>query len=78
MLVNKLRSSLQGSSASAALLQQHLHTSALAQATNEWFTNVPMAKKDAILGVTENFLADENPEKINLGVVRSLARLSQY
>ncbi len=34
-----------------------------------WFGHVEQAPKDPILGVTEAFLADENPDKINLGVV---------
>ena len=34
-----------------------------------WFGNVEQAPKDPILGVTEAYLADENPDKINLGVV---------
>lgn len=34
-----------------------------------WFQHVDMAPRDPILGVTERFLADESPNKINLGVV---------
>lgn len=34
------------------------------------FSGVEQAPKDPILGITENFLADSNPNKINLGVVR--------
>src|SRR5256885_9808192 len=30
--------------------------------------NVPMAPSDPILGITEAFLADHNPKKVNLGV----------
>ncbi|KAK6943396.1 Aminotransferase, class I/classII [Dillenia turbinata] len=33
-----------------------------------WWDHVDSAPKDPILGVTEAFLADPNPEKINLGV----------
>lgn len=33
-----------------------------------WFADVPLAPKDPILGVTEKFLADQSPEKMNLGV----------
>ena len=29
---------------------------------------VPMAPRDPILGVTEAFIADQNPSKVNLGV----------
>ena len=34
----------------------------------------PRCSQDPILGVTENFLADKNPEKMNLGVVRPTFR----
>ena len=72
MLVRALRSSWHGSASPAALLlQSHLHTSTVSNAAQlDLLGDVPMAKKDPILGVTENFLADKNPEKINLGVVR--------
>ena len=30
--------------------------------------SVPMAPKDPILGITELFVADKNPSKVNLGV----------
>jgi hypothetical protein len=33
------------------------------------FANVQPAAKDPILGITENFLKDPNPGKVNLGVV---------
>lgn len=33
-----------------------------------WWSNVQMGPPDAILGVTEAFKADTNPQKINLGV----------
>ena len=32
-----------------------------------WWAHVEEAAKDPILGVTEKFLADENPAKMNLG-----------
>ncbi len=32
------------------------------------FANVELAPKDPILGVTEQFVADQNPNKVNLGV----------
>ena len=32
------------------------------------FSSVEMAPKDPILGLTETFLADQRPEKVNLGV----------
>jgi hypothetical protein len=36
---------------------------------SSFFANVEMAPKDPILGITERYLADTNPEKINVGVV---------
>uniref|UniRef100_A0A0K8W881 Aspartate aminotransferase n=1 Tax=Bactrocera latifrons TaxID=174628 RepID=A0A0K8W881_BACLA len=33
-----------------------------------WFTDVKMAPPDVILGITEAFLKDKNPKKVNLGV----------
>eukprot|EP01018_Ginkgo_biloba_P014982 Gb_36826 [translate_table: standard] len=36
--------------------------------TSEWWKNVEPAPKDPILGVTEAFLADPNPNKVNVGV----------
>ncbi|MEW5296942.1 MAG: hypothetical protein WDW38_007303 [Sanguina aurantia] len=36
--------------------------------SKEWFSHVPEAAKDPILGISENFLADPHPDKINLGV----------
>lgn len=35
-----------------------------------WFGHVEPAAKDPILGVTEAFLADPSPDKVNVGVVR--------
>jgi aspartate/tyrosine/aromatic aminotransferase len=32
------------------------------------FSNVPLAPADPILGLTEAFVADTNPNKVNLGV----------
>ena len=34
------------------------------------FADVPEAPKDPILGISEMFVADSHPEKMNLGVVR--------
>uniref|UniRef100_A0A383V9K1 Aspartate aminotransferase n=1 Tax=Tetradesmus obliquus TaxID=3088 RepID=A0A383V9K1_TETOB len=48
-------------------LRRAYSTSGAAAATN-WFSHVEMAPRDPILGVTEKFLADKNPDKINLGV----------
>ena len=36
--------------------------------TPSLFSSVQMAPKDPILGLTETFLADQRPEKVNLGV----------
>lgn len=36
--------------------------------SKSWWAHVEEAPKDPILGVTERFLADPNPDKINLGV----------
>jgi hypothetical protein len=36
------------------------------------FGHVEPAPKDPILGVTEAFLADPSPDKVNVGVVRNL------
>ncbi len=35
---------------------------------SSWWSNVEMGPPDAILGVTEAFKRDSNPNKINLGV----------
>jgi len=43
-----------------------LATSALS--ASSWFSHVEEAPKDPILGITEAFLKDKNPAKINLGV----------
>ena len=51
------------------ILHQHRNFSASAVAQT-WFGNVEQAPKDPILGITEAFLADDNPKKMNLGVVR--------
>ncbi|KIY94496.1 aspartate aminotransferase [Monoraphidium neglectum] len=42
--------------------------SAAAAGKKVWFSHVEMAPRDPILGVTEKFLADKAPNKINLGV----------
>lgn len=50
------------------LLHQHRNFSASA-VSQTWFGNVEQAPKDPILGISEAFLADEKPNKMNLGVV---------
>lgn len=37
--------------------------------TASWWGHVEPAAKDPILGVTEAFLADSSPDKVNVGVV---------
>ena len=39
---------------------------------SSWWGSVEPAAKDPILGVTEAFLADPSPDKVNVGVVSSL------
>eukprot|EP00195_Chlamydomonas_chlamydogama_P012234 CAMPEP_0202901686 /NCGR_PEP_ID=MMETSP1392-20130828/14399_1 /ASSEMBLY_ACC=CAM_ASM_000868 /TAXON_ID=225041 /ORGANISM="Chlamydomonas chlamydogama, Strain SAG 11-48b" /LENGTH=435 /DNA_ID=CAMNT_0049588291 /DNA_START=25 /DNA_END=1332 /DNA_ORIENTATION=+ len=62
------------SARSFALLQRvgfpacGLQTAAAATERSTWFGHVPEAPKDPILGITEKFLADNSPEKMNLGV----------
>ena len=36
---------------------------------SSFWSNVEPAAKDPILGVTEAFLADKSPDKVNVGVV---------
>ena len=55
------------------LLHQNRNFSASAVAQT-WFGNVEQAPKDPILGITEAFLADNNPKKMNLGVVSFACR----
>ena len=66
---------------SARTSADHLHQWSCAFGVTpvaKFFQNVEQAPKDPILGITENFLADTNPKKINLGVVNfSPARLSR-
>lgn len=38
---------------------------------SSWFRSIEPAPKDPILGVTEAFLADQSPNKVNVGVVSS-------
>jgi len=38
------------------------------QTEESLLANVKMAPRDAILGLTETYLADPNPKKVNLGV----------
>lgn len=40
-----------------------------ARSMTSWWRNVEPAPKDPILGVTEAFLADPSPNKVNVGVV---------
>lgn len=40
-----------------------------ARCMSSWWKSVEPAPKDPILGVTEAFLADQSPDKVNVGVV---------
>ncbi|GBF87409.1 aspartate, mitochondrial [Raphidocelis subcapitata] len=62
------RSLAAASSALAAGARAFASSSAAAAARKSWFSDVGMAPRDPILGVTEKFLADTSPDKINLGV----------
>lgn len=42
-----------------------------ARSMSSWWSNVEPAPKDPILGVTEAYLADPSPDKVNVGVVSS-------
>lgn len=53
----------------AAVFVRGFHASTAQAARRHWFSHVELAPRDPILGVTERFLADENPSKVNLGVV---------
>ncbi|OMO60932.1 Aspartate/other aminotransferase [Corchorus olitorius] len=39
-----------------------------ARSMSSWWRNVEPSPKDPILGVTEAFLADQHPDKVNVGV----------
>lgn len=47
-----------------------------ARSMSSWWRSVEPAPKDPILGVTEAFLADPSPSKVNVGVV-SFKRLNK-
>ncbi|KAJ8951908.1 hypothetical protein NQ318_019887 [Aromia moschata] len=53
---------------SATLLQSKNGINCIKQRANSWWSGVQMGPPDAILGVTEAFRRDSNPNKINLGV----------
>lgn len=44
-----------------------------ARCMSSWWRSVEPAPKDPILGVTEAFLADPSPDKVNVGVVSFFA-----
>ncbi|KAK6785201.1 hypothetical protein RDI58_018656 [Solanum bulbocastanum] len=55
----------------AAISGSHLKLSSSsvgARSLSSWWRNVEPAPKDPILGVTEAFLADPSPDKVNVGV----------
>lgn len=45
---------------------------------SSWWRSVDPAPKDPILGVTEAFLADPSPDKVNVGVVSLLLLLRLF
>lgn len=45
---------------------------------SSWWKTVEPAAKDPILGVTEAFLADPSPDKVNVGVVSHIITLSAF
>jgi len=49
----------------------------LMSSSSSWFRSIEPAPKDPILGVTEAFLADQSPNKVNVGVV-SFSLLSPF
>ncbi len=61
-------SSLVSQGAWRLLFSRSMSVSSAASASS-FFANVEMAPKDPILGVTDKYLADTNPDKINVGVV---------
>lgn len=52
----------------SALMQQQRGIAVSAVSQQTWFGHVEQAPKDPILGITEAYLADSDPNKINLGV----------
>jgi len=46
-----------------------LGTRFMSSSSSSWWQSVEPAPKDPILGVTEAFLADPSPDKVNVGVV---------
>ncbi|GJN38594.1 hypothetical protein PR202_gb27651 [Eleusine coracana subsp. coracana] len=55
-------------SSRASIGRQRLAVVPAARAMASWFGHVEPAAKDPILGVTEAFLADPSPDKVNVGV----------
>lgn len=49
-----------------------------ARSMSSWWRSVDPAPKDPILGVTEAFLADSSPNKVNVGVVSSLFHFRKF
>ena len=72
MLPAALRTAVQRMARSAN--SRGVHASAVA---NGWWAHLEPAPKDPILGVTEAYLADTHPDKVNVGVVSSLAMTRQ-
>lgn len=68
MLLAPLRRSLLNRAASDFGVHLRGISAGVPPQSDSFFANVEQAPKDPILGITENFLADTNPNKINLGV----------
>ena len=49
----------------------------MSTAAGSWWKHVQPAARDPILGVTEAFLADTHPDKMNVGVVSVLTSFPQ-
>jgi len=67
-LAGWLRSSLSRTLAGDAFGFQCRELGSSPAVATGFFAHVPQAPKDPILGISENFLADTNPDKMNLGV----------
>ncbi|KAG6749992.1 hypothetical protein POTOM_047070 [Populus tomentosa] len=49
-------------------VRMRLGTRFMSSSSSSWWQSVEPAPKDPILGVTEAFLADPSPDKVNVGV----------
>lgn len=70
---DRARMAMSRAAAAAAgtpVARRRLMGAVAARSMASWFGHVEPAAKDPILGVTEAFLADPSPDKVNVGVVR--------